>query len=258
MKPPIETSSEPVADPKPTAFDRALVIFHRLGPAGPLAVVAASMPAIGGFVLLGSIQWFSPWLRAHTQAGILLCIFAYALLGGLALLPTYAHAVLCGWAFGFNVGFPVAMCAFTGAAILGYIFARYLSGDRVIRLIQENAKSRVICDALIGSGFLRTLLIVILLRLPPNSPFAMTTLALAATRVHPMAFFLGTVIGMAPRTGIIVFLAAGLSELSFSAPRNPWFIAGSIVLTLGVLSIIGYVAKQALSKLTEPARSASE
>src|SRR5688572_9562940 len=114
MSPPTEPSGESVTDAKPSGFDRALMVFNRLGPAGPLAVVASSMPAIGGFLLLGSIQWFSPWLRANSSFGILLCILAYTVLGGLALLPTYAFSVLCGWAFGFAVGFPVAMSAFIG------------------------------------------------------------------------------------------------------------------------------------------------
>jgi len=227
-----------------------MVVFHRLGPAGPLAVVAASMPAIGGALMLGSIKWFAPWLRDHPQSGILICIFIYAVLGGLALLPSYAHSVLCGWAFGFAVGFPVAMGAFVGASCLGYVIARYLSGDRVVQMIHENAKSQAVCDALIGGGFWRTLAIVTLLRLSPNSPFAITNLVMAAARVHPPAFVLGTALGMAPRTAAVVFLAAGLSELNFSMPRHPWFIGGSILVTLGVLAVIGFLAKQALAKLT--------
>src|SRR5690242_9471528 len=97
---------EPIADPpeapatdnveKPDISARIVFILHRLGPAGPLAVLAASMPAIGGFLMLGSIKWFAPWLRTHQLSGILICIFVYAVLGGFALLPSYAHSVLCG------------------------------------------------------------------------------------------------------------------------------------------------------------------
>ena len=64
-------------------------VLRRLGPVGPLALIAASLPAIGGFVLLGTLTWFAPWLRSHGELGIVLYILGFAVLAGLAVLPTY-------------------------------------------------------------------------------------------------------------------------------------------------------------------------
>jgi len=236
---------------------KVLIFLRRLGPAGPLALIAASTPAISGFLLLGSIYWFAPWLRAHPAGGMLVYVVGYMVLGGLALMPTYAHSVLGGWAFGFKLGFPLAMAAFLGAAALAYVIGRCASGERIVRIIDEHPKGRAVRIALIGRGFFKTLLIVTLLRLPPTSPFAITNLAMAATRVHPLAFLIGTAIGMAPRTGAVVFLAAGLSELDFAAPKRPWLFVAGIVVTMLVLAIIGYIANQAITRVTGTAEPKS-
>ena len=65
-----------------------------------------------------------------------------------------------------------ALVGFTGGGLLGYQVARRVSKDRVEELIEGNPKARAIRDALRRRGPWRTLLVVTLLRLPPNSPFA--------------------------------------------------------------------------------------
>ena len=84
----------------------------------------------------------------------------------------------------------------------------------------------------------------------PSSPFALTNLALVALRVHPLAYALGSLIGLAPRTGAVVFLAAGLKELTFDQPQQKWMWLASIVLTLIVIAIIGHLANKAIARVT--------
>ena len=175
------------------------VYLRRLGPVGVLAVIAASLPGIGGFVLLGSMAWTGPWLKAQGDWGVLIYIGAFSVLAGLALLPTYAQAVVGGFAFGLAVGGPAAICGFAGAAIIGYVIAWLASGDRVVKIIEEQPKWQAVYDALLRSGRIKALLIVTLIRIPPNSPFAITNLVMAATRVRPVTYLLGTVLGMSPR-----------------------------------------------------------
>lgn len=224
--------------------------MRRLGPVGPLAVIAASLPAIGGFVLLGTLTWLAPWLRSHGELGIVLYVLGFAVLAGLALLPTYAQAVLAGWAFGRAAGTAAALCGICGAASIGYLIARRASGDRVVRLIEEQPKWQAVYDALIGSGPGKALLIVTLLRVPPNSPFAITNLVMAACRVRPLTYLVGTLLGIAPRTAVAVFIGAAASGLDFSQPKQTWFFVGGIVVTLIVVGIIGLMANRAVAKVT--------
>jgi len=246
-----EPAPEPSAGPPPdiTLADLGQQIkktFVRLGPAGPLAIVAASLPGIGGLVLLGSLKWSGAWLQAHEPASIAIYIAGFSILAGLAVLPTYAQALLGGWAFGTCLGSLAAVAGFMGASFIGYVIARRASGDRVIRIIEEHPKWQAVYGALLESGFVKSLLIITLLRLPPNSPFAITNLVMAATRVRPLIYFSGTLIGLTPRTVIAAYVGA---TIGFNS-KPTWMIVASIISAIVVVGIIGTLANQAVAKVT--------
>ncbi|MDX9911672.1 MAG: VTT domain-containing protein [Phycisphaerales bacterium] len=257
-------TSPPPASPAPDAepaapSESASQIFQKLGAAGYLAIAAAVMPAIGGIALLGTLNITGPWLRSHEVAGWLLYVVCFVVLAGLALLPTYAQAVLGGWAFGFAWGFPGALLGFVGGSLVGYFVARRASGDRVMNVVHEHPKWSAVRDALVGQGFWKTLGIVTLLRLPPNSPFALTNLVMASVQVKLPAFVLGTLIGMAPRTAGAVYVASliqgELTSDTAKAARPGWFIPVTIASTVVVLIIVGSIANRALKKATNAQRS---
>lgn len=231
-------------------------VFQRLGPAGPLAVIAATLPAIGGITLLFLLKDIGPWLKGHDTLGIVIYVVGFAVLSSLALLPTYAQSILGGWAFGMRLGLPAALAGFLGGALLGYLIGALTAGDRVVRLIREQPKWDAVHAALLGSGFWRTLLIVGLIRL--NSPFSLTNLVLAATRTNLVAYALGTLVGLAPRTAAAVFIGAGLKELTFERSGHRWFWIGSMVATVIVVLIISQIAAHAVQRVTarQPATEA--
>lgn len=233
-------------------------VFQRLGPAGPLAVIAATLPAIGGITLLFLIQDYAgPWLKSHGALGVLIYIAGFALLSGFALLPTYAQSVLGGWAFGMQFGLAAALAGFLGGALLGYAIGVRAAGDRAVQLIREQPKWEAIYAALVGSGFWRTLLIVGLIRL--NSPFSLTNFVLAAARTNVVAYAVGTLLGLAPRTAAAVFIGAGLKELTFEGTGNLWFWIGSVFVLFIVVLIIGQIATHAVQRVTarQPADEAA-
>ena len=244
-------SPENKSDPKTADPDwqkEAAAIYRRLGPVGPLAIVAASLPAVGGIVLLWQTPDLGPWLHDHGLSGLLLYVAAFSLLAGLAILPTYAQAFLAGKAFALAGGSVGALSGLLGAASVGYLIARRASGDRAVRIIEEHPKWQAVYDALLRSGHRKSLLIVTLLRVAPNSPFAITNLVLAATRVPLPVFLGGTLLGMAPRTVAAVLIGANWPE--GDNPLKKWLFYGGIVVTLIVFGIIGAIAKQALAKIT--------
>ena len=227
-----------------------------------LAAGAAFLPPLGGFLLLAKINTVGEWLRSHEHEGIAMYIAGFAILAGLAILPTYASAILGGWAFGFAIGFPAALCGFLGGALIAYGVCRPTAGDRVEKIIAEKPKWKAVRDALVGGSALKTLGIVTLLRVPPNSPFALTNLVLSSVKVPLWIFLIGTLVGMAPRTAVAVFIAANLQDklaetLEDEAKKaTPWWIiAAGIVLSLVVLGVVGLIAQKALAKMTEQAGS---
>jgi uncharacterized membrane protein YdjX (TVP38/TMEM64 family) len=227
-------------------------VARALGPAGPLALLSAGMPAIGGILIIGSLGDIGPWLRDLGAGGLILYAGAIALLAGASLLPTYAQAILGGWAFGFAAGFPAALIGITLGALLGYAIGRAASGERIIRLIDEKPKWHAVRDALAGGGFLKTLGLVTLLRLPPNSPFAITNLVMSSVRIAILPYTLGTIIGLAPRTGVAVYAASQIQgALSDETPSKPgWMIGASIGLTILIVLIIGNIANHAIDRVT--------
>jgi len=235
-------------------FSRWLLLFKRLGPAGFLGIAWVAMPPLAGFALLWKIETVSQWLKSHDALGLVIYILAFMVLAGIGMLPTYAQAILGGWCFGVSIGFPAALAGFAGASVIGYTIARTVSRHRVEDVIESSARSRAVRDALIGRGFLKTLGIVTLLRLPPNSPFALTNLVMASAGVRLLPFIIGTAIGMAPRTALAVYLGSGIEVLTretlspSQAPKQ--VIIGGIILTLIVVVVIGHIANKAIARVT--------
>lgn len=230
-------------------------ILKKLGPAGLLGIAWTVMPAVLGVLLLANLGTLSDWLRADMATGLTLYIVIFVVSAGIGLLPTYAQALLGGWVFGAWLGFSAALAGFTGAAVLGYGIARTVSRDRVEDVIERDIRARAIRDALVGRGFWRTLFIVTLLRVPPNSPFALTNLVMASTGVGKRAYVLGTSIGMAPRTFIAALVAAqaaatGSRDLQELARNAGWTVMiGGLIVMIIVLAIIGVIANHALERV---------
>lgn len=229
--------------------------LKQFGPTGLLALLWTVAPAVAGFVLLAHIGAVSDWLLERPSTGLAIYVLVFITAGGGGLLPTYSQAIVGGWVFGIAAGIPAALIGFTGAAVLGYVIARTVSQDKVEQRINANARARVIRNALVGHGPWRTFFIVALLRLPPNSPFALTNLAMASTGVARLPYIAGTMIGMFPRTAVAVVFASMASENArdiqelLSEARNlPMVIAGLVVMFI-VLGIIGTIANHALNRL---------
>lgn len=249
-----ECGAEPGDEPEETLSS----VARKLGPFSFLAAFAALMPAAAGLVLLGTLDPVGSWFRGHEVLGLGLYILAFMVLGGMAFLPTYSQAVLGGWAFGFAAGFPAAMAGFFGGSLIGYGVAHRLGGDRGYRLINEHPKWRAVREALVGgevgAGFVRTMLIVALLRFPPNSPFALTNLVMAAAKVPRLPFALGTLIGMTPRTAGAVYIATlikgSLSKDAIKEATPVWVVVAGIASAIVVLGVIGWIANNAMKRVT--------
>ncbi len=220
-----------------------------------MAAVAAAAPAVGGFVILGTLGVVGPWLRSHGEPGVALYVVALAVCSGLALLPTYSQAILGGWAFGFATGFPAALGGILGGAVIGMGVARRAASADVMNVLSSRPEWLAVRNAMVGSGFWKALGMVTLVRLPPNSPFALTNLALGSTRVPWGAALLGSVIGLAPRTAAAVWIAASVRSLAATEAKDAvkdrmpeWVVIGGIGLSIAVVVIVGMIATRVMRR----------
>jgi uncharacterized membrane protein YdjX (TVP38/TMEM64 family) len=228
----------------------------RLGPAGVLAFLWLSVPGVAGLFLLYELGTVSEWLHARGDAGLLLYAVAFTITSGIGLLPTTAQAVLGGWVFGPAKALSAAMLAYGGAALLGLLITRAVAGKRIERIFDTRQQARAIRDALIGRGFLQTTMMVALLRLPPQAPFAFTNFVMVSCGVAAAPFLLGSILGMIPRTLVVMIFAAaaartGAEDIQAFLREGPgWPVAvGGLGLMLMVMSIIGAIARRALIRL---------
>lgn len=234
--------------------DSAGAIFRRLGPAAWLGVVWAFLPALGGFALLASVGPVSEWLRSHEGSGPFLYAGAFTVAAGLGLLPTYAQAFVGGWAFGPVVGTLAALSGFVGASVIGFLIARTIGREKVHAEIARHPKAQAVRDALVGSGPMRTLGIVTLVRVPPNSPFSLTNLVLTTTGVPLWIYILGTAVGMLPRTALVVWVASrvegSLTREAIKGAQEPWMLGLSIGVALVVLYLLVHIGNKAIERVT--------
>lgn len=232
--------------------------FRRLGPAGWLAVLWSALPPLGSLLVFYQIAPISHWLREHQSYGPVIYALALTGLCGVGLLPTYASCALGGWAFGFSVGLTAAIIAFTAASMIGYWIAHFISGQRLMNIIHDKPKWQIIYDALLGGSTLKTFFIVFLMRLAPNSPFALNNLLFAATGVRWWIYLLGTFCGILPRSAAVVYAASHLETLSPSVREQKWVVVVGILVTIAVLTIIGAIAQHALKHATKSSGAGRE
>lgn len=236
---------------------------------GVLAACWTLLPALAGFLLLAKLGDASDLLRSlETDFGSIaaIAIFAsfFAVTSGLGVLPTYAQAILAGWAFGATAGSFGAVLGITAGAMLGFGLARLVSGARVEAIIDARPVVAAVRNAILGAGVIRSTYIVGLLRLSPNSPFALSNLALGGARTPVTPYLVGTMLGMAPRTVLAAVFAAGAAadgsrDLAEVVRERGWSVtvAGIVVLLIAVV-VIGSIGKRALRRALDAQDAASE
>lgn len=248
-------SEDPNASANPPSNDESLgQIIKRLGPAAWLGIAWGILPAIAGVTLLLNMRPAQKLLIGTEEEpglplmqGVMVYVAIFIVTAGLGILPTVSQAILAGFAFGIAWGFPAAMLGFTGASIIGYFVARFVARERIESEIHKHKKVEIIRDAFIRHGFMRALCILTLLRVPPNSPFALTNYAMSVSGVKFIPFMIATIVGMAPRTFAAVWI--GAQAESWDQVHKPkWLIISGIVLAVVILVGLGKLANKAIDQ----------
>lgn len=245
--------TEPTKQPS-DALSKAI---SELGPVvGTLAIMAMLLPAIGGFALLGFAGEVRDAIDAQGAAAPLLYGAIFALCTGFAILPTYALSGVAGFIFGGVLGSSVSLTAIVIGSLIGYAIAAFLARGRVMEVIEGNPKAKVIRGALVDRTPLQRLIAVTLIRLPPNSPFALTNFVMSSVHVNLIAYTIGTAVGIAPRTILACVLGASVASAGAAisdatkagADYKVYLIGASILVVIVIYVLFSRWSKDALKK----------
>jgi uncharacterized membrane protein YdjX (TVP38/TMEM64 family) len=215
-----------------------------------VALVATGLSVLGSVATVTAAPVVAPWLREQGPAGVAYFVAAFAALGAVALAPTYSTSIVAGWTFGFGVGFPVVLAGTVAGAALCYGTARWAAGARVAAAFAAHPRWEVVRRAFVEAGAVKTLWLVVLLRLSPVLPFGTTNVLLSTTRVPLGTYVLGTLLGLAPRTGLIALAAAGAEQLDLRAADSWWLLAAGAVATVACIVTFAVLGKRALDRAT--------
>lgn len=221
-----------------------------LGRSGPVAVFAIALPVGGSLAAVAIGPLVAPWLREQGWWGVALFTVTFAVLGALALAPTYSTSAIAGWTFGFRIGFPVVILGTLAGAMLGYLLARRIAKKRVAATFADHPRWDIVRRALAEDRPLKTLWIVFLLRLSPVLPFGTTNILMATTGVPIATYFAGTLLGLMPRMGLVALAAAGSNRLDFDTAQSWWVLAGGLGATGICIVVLAVIGKRALERAT--------
>lgn len=214
-----------------------------------VTAAAAGLPVVGVIALGVYGPAIAGWLEAQPAAvGVAVIVLAGAVLCGLALLPTHAVSLAAGYLLGAVAGPGVAWLAVIGASALGYVVGGRLAGPGAVAAMDGHPRFSALRAALLEDSPRAAAVCVGLLRLTPIAPFAATNAALAALRVEPGRYLLGTAVGMGPRIAVVAWLGAGMAELDWQSPAAPGLLVLGVVATVLVLVLIGRAARVAMRR----------
>lgn len=230
-------------------------VIRRLGPAAILGVAWSILPSFAGVLLVLNMEPIRLALLGDSGnamqliigLGIYTCCFI--ILAGLGCLPTVSQAILAGYTFGVGFGLPAALIGFGGASLIGYELVQRLARPRVERELERSPRTVMIRDALLTASPRRAVLIITLLRASPSAPFALTNLVLGCLGVSRWVFFLGTIMGMLPRTLAAVLIGVSFTGWNGGFDQPRWVVVAGIIATIGALIVISKVAASTLIKV---------
>jgi uncharacterized membrane protein YdjX (TVP38/TMEM64 family) len=247
----------PAAEPSTDWTRQFLDGLREMGPVvWVMGLMSVTLPGIvGTFVLFGSAlgpERMRAFVMGLGEGAPWIAAVLFGVMTGSAMAPTYALSFACGVVFAsMGVGGAVAMAGVVLGALVGYGWGVVLARKRVMDVVNRHEKARIIRHALLDRPVHTEAWLVGLIRFPPNSPFALTNLVLSSLRVRLVAFFFGTLVGMAPRTLFAVWLGTQVGDLAqaqAAGGRMRVIIGGviGVVVFLLVYRIMSRWAKQAL------------
>jgi phospholipase D1/2 len=176
-----------------------------------------------------------------------LVVFVAFFVGGLIMVPVTVMIAATGIVFGPLLGFFYALVGETLAAVGVYFLGRKLGRATVRRIAGKriNELSRRIAK--------RGLIAVVVVRALPVAPFTIINLIAGASHISFRDFLLGTIIGMAPGTLVLVLFV----DRIVAAVREPGPLTFTLLALIAGIALGGALALRARLGAAPPKRHTS-
>ena len=200
-------------------------------------------PSTSFDTILQSISEFDP------KKGIIYFSSFYILAEILAIPAVPILTASSGYLFGLFPG--TAACLFSAAiaASVSFVIGRTILRGYVEGILEENPKFRSMDRAIEKEGFK----LMLLLRLSPLFPFALSNYLYGASSIQFWPYFFGTLLGFAPGTFAYVYageIGKTLTDMEYSANSQPWYVyVGGLVVLGGLLKVAGDVASEVVNAI---------
>mmetsp|Transcript_85620 Transcript_85620/g.138832 ORF Transcript_85620/g.138832 Transcript_85620/m.138832 type:complete len:401 (+) Transcript_85620:3-1205(+) len=211
----------------------------------PIEVVQSIANSDPQQVLTDSVEYIEslgPWGYVYFSA-----IYIIAEMVAIPAVPLTASA---GYLFGVIPGTCVVLFSATIAAGGAFIIGRVFLRDYIESIISKSRKFLAIDEAISRRGFQ----LVVLLRLSPLLPFALSNYLYGMTKVSFLEYLAGTAIGFAP--GSLGFVMTGqvgrdlMAEDAATASGLPWYAyAGGITAVVVIGKVVAQVASNAIAEV---------
>jgi uncharacterized membrane protein YdjX (TVP38/TMEM64 family) len=162
-----------------------------------------------------------------------LVLVGIALVHAIVPFPAEFPTAAAGFVFGFALGFPLMVFAWTLSCLVAYALARGIGPPLLDRLAGKERMEAT--DRLIARGGWPILLAG---RLIPVVPYNLVSYAAGATRVPLGRFTWTTAVGVAPLTALTALLGQRLQEPRFDDPVL-WLILLGVLVLLALARPVG-------------------
>lgn len=221
--------------------------FRGLGILTPMVLYSVVGPALGALILIARSEDWYPVLESmnlYTQITVYISLSIF--LAGISLIPTHASSLVAGMLFGAIIGPLIAVVGIVGASLLSFVLVKLVIRKQILdKLLERPMVVNIYEDLLLRDSFKTTLLIV-LIRLSPTMPFAVTNVILAASRVKSLEYTLGSLVGLAPRIVVVAVAGAGLTEIDFSKGSHVGLAALGVISTLVLVAYVVQIFKKVM------------
>jgi uncharacterized membrane protein YdjX (TVP38/TMEM64 family) len=177
----------------------------------------------------------------------------FYVLAEILAVPAVPLTLSAGYLFGIPTGVAVVLCSATIAASIAFLIGKTVLRSWVESAIVEGNPKVAKIDRAIGE---RGFKLLVLLRLSPIFPFALSNYVYGASSIDFPSYFWSTLLGFAPGTIAYVYTGMVGKELMLSGgaenSSQPWYVyaAGLTILT-GLLKLASDVATGILESVEE-------
>mmetsp|Transcript_7747 Transcript_7747/g.11095 ORF Transcript_7747/g.11095 Transcript_7747/m.11095 type:complete len:389 (+) Transcript_7747:185-1351(+) len=164
-------------------------------------------------------------------------------------IPAVPLTASAGYLFGVTTGTAVVLFSASIAAAVSFVIGRTLLRSYVEGILEDQPRMKKIDKAIGKEGFK----LMLLLRLSPIFPFALSNYLYGATSVKFWPYFFGTMLGFTP--GTIAYVYTGEVGKALTAGQDsaqPWYIyACGFTLLLGFIKVASDTATGIIEGLEE-------